>query len=108
VLQKLVGVGGEAGERLLCRQPEQLVDDVILSQDIPFGDPFQLAFAEHVHRFITLDGPLGRGKRLKSQPRVHAAFHKSMILFHNIIQILALSELTAFWQGAIVLEGVEG
>jgi hypothetical protein len=85
VLQKLVGVGGEAGERLLCRQPEQLVDDVILSQDIPFGDPFQLAFAEHVHRFITLDGPLGRSKCPKPQPRVHAAFHKSMILFNGVV-----------------------
>jgi hypothetical protein len=35
-------------------------------------------------------------------------FHNSMILFHNIIQILTLSELAALWECAVVLEGVEG
>jgi hypothetical protein len=35
-------------------------------------------------------------------------FHKSMILFHNIIQIPTLSELAGLWEYALVLEGVEG
>ena len=31
-----------------------------------------------------------------------------MVLFHHIIQILTLSELTAFWKCAVVLEDGEG
>jgi hypothetical protein len=65
VLQKLMGVWEEAGELSLCGHPEQLVDDVVLGEDISFGHPPELAFAEHVHGFITLDGPLRRGKRSK-------------------------------------------
>jgi hypothetical protein len=32
----------------------------------------------------------------------------AVILFVETMQILALSELTTLWQGAVVLEGVEG
>ena len=68
-------------------------------EDIPFGDRIKLAFAEYVHGFIALDGPLRRGKCRKPQPWIHAAFHKPMILFHHIIQIFALSEPTGLWEG---------
>jgi hypothetical protein len=87
-----MGGGEEGGELSLCDQPEQLVDDAVLGEDIPLGEPLDLAFAEHVHGFITLDGPLRRGKCSKPQPRIHAAFHQPMILFDDIIQILAWPE----------------
>jgi hypothetical protein len=50
------------------------------------GHPLKVAFTEHVHSFIALDGPLHRGKRPTPQPRIHAAFLQSMILFYEIIQ----------------------
>jgi hypothetical protein len=50
---------------LLCYQPKQLVDDTILCEDISLCEPMMLAFAEYVHRFIALDGPLGCVKRPK-------------------------------------------
>jgi hypothetical protein len=50
---------------LLCYQAEQLVDDTILCEDISLGEPMMLAFAEPVHRFIALDGPLGCVERSK-------------------------------------------
>ena len=60
VWQKRMGVWEEGGELSLCGQPEQLVDDAVLGEDIPLGDPPELAFAEPVHGFIALDGPLRR------------------------------------------------
>ena len=72
------------GERSLCGYPEHLVDHAVLCEDILLGHPFNLAFTEHVHCFIALDGPLRRGKRPTPQPRIHAAFHQSMILFYPI------------------------
>jgi hypothetical protein len=95
------------GRSLRC-QPEQLVDDAVLGEDILFGYPLQLAFAEPVHGFIALDGPLCRVEASKRQAKVHLAFHKPMILFHDIVQIFAWSQLTARWKCAVVLKGVEG
>src|SRR5919199_2869617 len=47
-------------EPSLCGQPEQLVDDPVLGEAIPLGHPFELAFAQHVHGLIALNGPLCR------------------------------------------------
>jgi hypothetical protein len=71
-------------ELSLCGQPEYVVDDTVLSEDIPLSDPLDLAFAEHVHRFIALDGPLRRVECPKPQPRIHETFHKLMILFPTL------------------------
>jgi NAD(P)-dependent dehydrogenase (short-subunit alcohol dehydrogenase family) len=65
----------------LCGQPKRRVDDAVLCEDIPLGGPFQLAFAERVHGFIALNGPLRRGEGPKPQPRIHTAFDKPEILF---------------------------
>jgi hypothetical protein len=50
-----------AGELSPCGQPESLVDDMVLGEDIPLCNPLDLAVAEHVHGLITLDSPLCRG-----------------------------------------------
>jgi len=83
------------------------VDDAILYADIPLGHPLDLAFAEHVHGFIPLDGPLCRGKRPKPQPRIHTAFYKPMVLFDDIIQILAWPEETGLGEHPFLLKGLE-
>jgi hypothetical protein len=85
MLQKFMGVGGGTGELSLGCQPEQLVDDTILREGIALGEPLKLAFAEHMHGFIALDGPLGRGERSKPQARPHTTLHKPMVLLHHII-----------------------
>jgi hypothetical protein len=56
--QKLLGYERVPRADASCHSPKQLVDDVVLCEDIPFGHPFKLAFAEHVHGFIVLDRPL--------------------------------------------------
>jgi hypothetical protein len=57
------------GKLSLCGHPEHLVDDPVLGEDIPLGEPLDLAFAEHVHRLIALDGPVRRVKGSKPQAR---------------------------------------
>jgi hypothetical protein len=47
-----------------------------------------------MHGFIALDRLLRRQKCPKSQPRIHTAFEKAMILFYHIIQIFALPQST--------------
>jgi hypothetical protein len=44
-----------------CRQPEHLVDRTVLCEEVPSDYSLELAFAEHVHGFIALDGPLQSG-----------------------------------------------
>ena len=66
-----------------------------------------LAFAEHVHRFVALDRPLRWVECPALQPRVHLAFHQSIILLRLIIQILAWSEKAGLREGSVVLESVE-
>jgi hypothetical protein len=71
---------GRCGDRALCHQREQLVDDLVLGKDIPLGDSLSRAFAKHGHRFIILDRLLRGRKRSEPQPRVHTAFDQAMIL----------------------------
>jgi hypothetical protein len=66
---------------------------LVLGEDIPLCQPLDLAFAEHMYGFILLDRLLRRQKCPKSQPRIHTAFEKAMILPHRIIQIFALPQL---------------
>ena len=66
-----------------------------------------LAFAEHVHGFVALDRPLRGVECPNPQPRVHLAFHQSMILLRHMIHILAWSEKAGLREGSVVLEGVE-
>jgi hypothetical protein len=80
----------------------------VLGGDASLGKPLDLAFTEHGHGFITLDGSLGGGERPTPQPRIDAAFHTSMILLHHIIQILALPEPTGFRGRPRELKGPEG
>ena len=44
---------------------------------------------------------------LQTPPRIHTAFHKPMILFHNVIQVLALSELTILRERLFLLKALE-
>jgi hypothetical protein len=95
------------GEHSLCCESEQLVDDSVLGEDISFGEPIMLAFAEHVHGFLALDRPRRGVECPTPQPRVHLAFHRSIILRRLMIHRLVWPEKAGLREGAVVLEGVE-
>ena len=85
LLQKLPEACLPLEASLLCRDPEHLSNDTVLSEDIPLRNALDLALPYHTHCLITLQRPLGGTERAKPQPGIHAAFHKTMILFHHVV-----------------------
>ncbi len=79
----------------------------MLGADIPLGDVFKLACGAPVPGFIALNRPLRRGKRPTSPPRIDAAFHPPLLLFHQILYLFTVAKSPRLWEGAVVLEGVE-
>jgi hypothetical protein len=61
-----------------------------------------------MHGLIALQRPLSSTERAKPQPRIHATFHKPVILLYHIIQVLTLPQRTAVGEVAGLLEGLEG
>src|ERR1700759_827993 len=68
-------------------ESEDDLDEVKLARDITLCQPSNLPFADHVHRFIALDRPLGARKRAEAQTRVDPPFDRTMILLDNIVEI---------------------
>jgi hypothetical protein len=80
---------------------------LVLRVAIPLGNPLELTFTDHVDGFITLDGALGGGERPTPSPSLDAAFHKPMVLFQHILQILALPAQAALWAGPLLLQDLK-
>jgi hypothetical protein len=95
------------GEGSLRRSSQQSVDDLVLGEDTLLGESTPLAVAQHVPGFIPLDGPRCRGKRPNPQPRIHAASHKPMGLFDDIIQMLAWPGEAGLGEHPPLLKGLE-
>jgi len=68
LLQKFGGACLPLESSCLCCYPEHLRDHTILRKDIALRDTLELAFPEHMHRLIALDGPLGGMERSKPSP----------------------------------------
>ena len=69
---------------------------------------FQLSLPNGMHDFDTGDRTPGRPKRLKAEHRPHFAFHRAMILLHDIVEILALSDGDGCLVGPVVLRNRRG
>jgi hypothetical protein len=52
----------------------------------------QLSLANGMHDFDPSDRTARRPERLEAQQRPSLAFHRAMVLFHDIVEILALPE----------------
>ena len=66
------------------------------------GNSLKLAFADHMHDYIALNGPL---------PTVWKAPNPKpgrLILFHDILQIFALAEHTALGEYSLLLKDLKG
>src|SRR5262249_11150577 len=62
-----------------------------LSLNIPFPDSFHLSLPDHVHDFITADGPPRCLETEEAESRIDSAFYESVILLDDIIEIFALA-----------------
>lgn len=52
----------------------------------------QLSLTNGVHHFHASDRTARRPKRLESQHRVHAPFHRPMVLFHEVVEVLGVAD----------------
>ena len=78
---------GRAGA-VSCNHPEQLVDELNLSPTIRTAHPPRLPLPDHVHGLIALDRSPRRVECTKALLCRHASFDRSMILLHDVVQVL--------------------
>ena len=76
---------------------------MVLGEDIPLGNPLDLAFAEHVHGFITLDCTPRRRKRPEPLLRIHTLLDGTVVLLNNVVQVLHLPVTAAPARRAVML-----
>ena len=62
----------------------------------------QLSLANGVHDLNAGERTPGRPKRCESQHRPHLAFHRPMVLLHDMVEILALPDSDAGLVGPVV------
>gem|GEM_PF-4836277 len=74
--------------RGLCRQTVELFGHTAAPNYLAF----QLSFLEHVHEFNTGQGRLRRVKRFEAQHRPDYPLHPAVILFHNVVEVLHLTD----------------
>ena len=68
-------------------QSEDVIEKSDQPQLIPFGQPSHLAFPDHVHYLIPLDRPPSPVKGPEPLAGVDPSFDRSMILFHDVVQV---------------------
>src|SRR5262252_8994301 len=108
VLQKTLG-GGIPLRRAsrvtsLSAQSEDLIEEQDQSQHIPFGQPPHLAFPDHVHYLISLDRPPRAVKGSEPLAGIDPSFDRSMILFHNVVQVRTGTTATPTSEFALLLQ----
>jgi hypothetical protein len=87
---------------------KQFGDQCDLPSHIAFVHPLQLSFPQHVHHLKSLQcSPCGQ-IREEAHARFCQAFDEPMILFNEIIEILDLSQFTAFGKVSCCLELAPG
>ena len=85
-------------------QSEDLIKESDQPQHIPFGQPPHLAFPDHVHCLISLDRPPRPVKGSEPLAGVDPSFDRSMILFHQIVQVRTRTTPTPTTQFALLLQ----
>ena len=107
VLQKPLG-GGIPLRRAsrvtsFSAQSKDLIEEQDQSQHIPFGQPPYLAFPDHVHYLVSLDRPPGAVKGSEPLAGVDSSFDRSMILFHDVVQVRTGTTATPTSEFALLL-----
>src|SRR6266581_915027 len=67
--------------------PQGLVDEQDQPNHIPFGQPPHLAFPDHVHDFVALNGSLGSVEGAEPLTRVDPSLDGAVALLHDVVQV---------------------
>ena len=71
-----------------CRHLEQVVDELNLLPNIRTAHPPRLPLPDHVHGLVALDRSPRRVACTKALLGLHSSFDRSMILLHDVVQVL--------------------
>lgn len=72
---------------------EEIGHESHLSANVAFPDSFNLSLPDHVRDLIPTDGPPRRLETEEAESGTDTPFDESVVLFDNIIEVFALSEL---------------
>src|SRR5215471_21423976 len=85
-------------------ESEEFIEEEDQSQHVPFGQPPHLAFPDHVHYLISLDRPPCPVKGSEPLAGIDPSFDRSMILFHDIVQVRTGTTATPTTKFALQLQ----
>src|SRR5258707_4869121 len=68
----------------------------------------QLPLANRMHDFDPSDRTARRPERLEAQHRPYLAFHRAMVLFHDIVEIFALPDSDACLVSLVIMRNRRG
>ena len=71
-----------------CRHLEQVMDELNLLPNIRTAHPPRLPLPDHVHSLVVLDRSPRRLKITEPLLGFHASFDRSVILLHDVVQVL--------------------
>lgn len=77
--------------RLGCHSKEA-GDDGNLPGNVSFPHPSHLSLPNHVHHLVSLQRSPCRFKGKEAHPRLDQAFDKTMVLFHQVIEVFDLPQ----------------
>ena len=74
---------------LLClgRHSEEAGDEGDLPADVSFAHPLHLSLANHMHRFIALQGSPCRFHGKEAHPGLDQPFAKAVVLLHQVLEV---------------------
>ncbi len=85
-------------ERVLGSDPKGFVKKLNLSEHVSFCYSLHLSLADHVHRFIPLQGSARCLERKEAHPRLGQSFDEPMVLFDEIVEVFHLPQFHVFRQ----------
>src|SRR4028118_813309 len=93
----MAAVSGRSGSDL-----EQLGDEVGLSPHVASANLPNLPLPHHCHRLVACQGSSRRPEAAEAEPWSDQAFYAPMVLFHDVIEKLALPQPRALPQLAVL------
>lgn len=74
-----------------CSNAQVMSQILVCRRLILLSCSHQLAFANGMPDFNASDHTAGGPKRLEAQPRTHPPFHRSVILFNEVVEVLGVA-----------------
>src|SRR5205807_3207673 len=79
----------------LCSNPEEIVDELTLADDVALVQPPYLSLSDCMHRLVTVDGSTSALDRSEPEACRNPLLNESVVLLDDVVQIRRRSAATA-------------